>query len=85
MRVVCPVETAAKRIRARLALGERGPDEKAIRQIADGLDGAHDIDLALTNDSSIEDFYSRIDAVLEPLILATTAPKTSDRKGWVVV
>jgi predicted kinase len=79
LRVVCPVEIAAKRIHARLALGERGPDEKAIRKIADGLNGADDIDLVLSNDSSIDDFYRRIDAVVEPLILAAT-PKTSDRK-----
>ena len=84
LRVVCPVETAAKRIRARLALGERGPDEKAIRRIADGLNGADDIDLVLTNDSSMEDFHGRIDSVLEPLIVAAS-PKASDRNGWVVV
>jgi predicted kinase len=40
LRVVCPLETASKRIGARLALGERGPDEKALRQIEDGLNGA---------------------------------------------
>jgi len=80
LRVVCPVETAAKRISARLALGERGPDEKALRQIEDGLNGAADIDLVLTNDSSMEDFHRRIDAVLEPLTLAASA-KPSDRKG----
>ena len=84
LRVVCPVKTAAKRIRTRLALGERGPDEKAIRQIKDGLNRADDIDVVLTNDSSMEDFHRRIDAVLEPLILVATA-KTSDRKGRVVV
>ena len=84
LRVVCPVETAAKRISARLALGERGPDEKALRQIEDGLNGAADIDLVLTNDSSMEDFHRRIDAVLEPLTLAASA-KASDRKGRVVV
>jgi predicted kinase len=84
LRVACSVETAAKRISARLALGERGPDEKAIRQIADGLNGADDIDLVLTNDSSMKDFHRRIEAVLEPLILAASA-KPSDRKGRVVV
>ena len=84
LRVVCPVETAAKRISARRALGERGPDEKALRQIEDGLNGAADIDLVLTNDSSMEDFHRRIDAVLEPLTLAASA-KPSDRKGRVVI
>jgi predicted kinase len=75
LRVASPVETAAKRIIARLALGERGPDEKAIRQIEDGLKGADDIDLVLTNNSSIEDFHRRIDAVLEPVIVAAPASK----------
>jgi predicted kinase len=84
LRVVCPVKTAAKRIRARIAFGERGPEEKAIRQIEVGLNGAEDIDLVLTNHSSTEDFHRRIDAVLEPLILAASA-KPSDRKGPVVV
>jgi predicted kinase len=84
LRVVCPAETAANRIRARLALGERGPDEKAILQIADGLNGAEDINLVLTNDSSMEDFHRRIDAVLEPLILGVST-KASDTKGRVVV
>jgi predicted kinase len=84
LRVVCPVKTAVKRIRARLAVGERGPDEEAIRQIDDGLNGADDIDLVLTNDSSTEDFHRRIDAVLEPLILAASV-KPSDRKGRVVL
>jgi predicted kinase len=84
LRVVCPVKTAAKRIGARLAFGERGPDEKAIQQIEDGLNGADDIDLVLTNDSSTEDFHRRIDAVVGPLILAASA-KPSDRKGPVVV
>jgi len=80
LRVVCPVEIAAKRIRARLALGERGPDEKAIRQIEDGLNRAEDIDLVLTNDSSMEDFHRRIDAVLEPLISSPPAPKRTTGK-----
>jgi len=80
LRVVCPVEIAAKRIRARLAFGERGPDEKAIRQIADGLNGADDIDLALTNDSSIEDFHRRVDAVLKRLISSPPAPKRTTGK-----
>jgi predicted kinase len=84
LRVACPVETAAKRISARLALGERGPDEKALRQIEDGLNGADDIDLVLTNESSTEDFHRRIDALLERLILSAR-DKPSDRKGRVVV
>jgi predicted kinase len=84
LRVVCPVETAANRIRARLALGEGGPDEKAIVQIADVLNGAEDIDLVLTNDASMEAFHRQIDAVLEPLILSAST-KASDTKGRIVV
>jgi predicted kinase len=84
LRIVCPVETAAKRIRARLALGERGPDEKAIRRIEQALNGADDIDLILTNDSPMADFHRRIEALLEPLIVAARV-KASDRKGRVVV
>src|SRR6516165_1864515 len=82
LRVVCPVETAARRIRARMAHGERGPDEKAIRQIEDGLNRAEDIDLVLANDSSMQDFHCRIDAVLEPLLAAAGA-EASDRKGRI--
>jgi predicted kinase len=84
LRVVCPVETAAERIRARLALGERGPDAQAIRQIEDALNRADDIDLALTNDSSMADFHRRIDAALEPL-LAASGPEANDRKAGAVV
>jgi predicted kinase len=68
LRVVCSTETAAKRIRSRLALGERGPDEKAILQIDAELNRASDIDYVLTNDSSVEDFHREIDAVLQPLV-----------------
>jgi predicted kinase len=67
VRIVCPVATAAERVRARIALGERGPTESAIRQIDTELNRAADIDLALTNDSSLESFQQRIDAVLETL------------------
>jgi predicted kinase len=67
LRIVCPVETAAERVRARLALGERGPGESAIRQIDTELNRAVDIDLALANDSSIDSFHRRIDAVLGAL------------------
>jgi predicted kinase len=71
LRVVCPVETAAKRIRARLAMGERGPTQKAIRQIDAELNRADDIDFVLTNDSSVEDFQRRIDALIQPLVIAS--------------
>ena len=85
LRVVCPVETAANRIRARLTLGERGPDEKTLRQIEKGLNGAEDIDLVLTNDSSMEEFHRRIDAVLEPLILAGSTKERHERSARGIV
>jgi predicted kinase len=67
VRIVCPIATAAKRIRSRLASGERGPTENAISQIDAKLNRASDIDIVLTNDSSVEDFHRRIDAVIETL------------------
>jgi predicted kinase len=67
LRIVCPVETAAERVRARIALGERGPGESAIRTIDTELNRAADIDLALANDSSIDRFHRRIDDVLGAL------------------
>jgi predicted kinase len=86
LRVVCPVEIAAGRIRARLALGERGPNEKGIREHEDGLNRGDDIDLVLTNDWSIEDFHRRIDGVLEPLIVAASAgSEREERSGRGIV
>jgi predicted kinase len=67
VRLVCSVETAAKRIRSRRAIGERGPNEKAILQIDAELNRASDIDMVLTNDSSLEEFRRRIDALIPGL------------------
>jgi predicted kinase len=71
LRIVCPVETAAKRIRSRLASGERGPTEKAILQIDAELNQARDIDAVLTNDSSVEHFNRRVDEVIQALELGS--------------
>jgi predicted kinase len=65
LRIACPVETAAERVRARMALGERGPTEEAIRQIDAELNRASDIDLVLANDTSIEHFHRRADSMME--------------------
>jgi predicted kinase len=65
LRIVCPVEVAAKRVIAR---GERGPTEDAIRQIDIELGRAGDIDAVLTNDTSIEHFHRRADAMIEFLV-----------------
>ena len=67
LRIVCPIETAAKRIRSRLASGERGPSEKAIRQIEAELNRASDFDSVLTNDSSVEYFHQRVDEWIQVL------------------
>jgi predicted kinase len=71
LRIVCPIETAAKRVRLRLASGERGPGEEAISQIDAELSRASDVDVVLTNESSIEDFQPRIDAVIRALELGS--------------
>jgi predicted kinase len=67
LRILCPIETAAKRIRSRLASGERGPTEKAIHQIEAELNRASDIDSVLTNDSSVEHFHQRVDEWIQVL------------------
>jgi hypothetical protein len=61
-------------VRLRIAEGERGPTARAIRQIDAELNQATDIDATLTNNTSIEAFYRRIDALIESL---GGAPRTS--------
>jgi predicted kinase len=81
LRIICPIETAAMRVRSRRALGERGPSETAISQIDAELNRACDIDIALTNASTVERFHRRADAVIEGLelnwdhVASTTAIK----------
>ncbi len=65
VRIVCSVETAAKRVRSRRAIGERGPNEKAILQIDAELNRVSDIDIVLTNDSSVDEFHGQIDALIQ--------------------
>jgi predicted kinase len=67
LRVACPIETAAERVRARLASGERGPNADAMLQIDAGLNRSNDIDLVLTNDSSVEHFHRRVDAMIQAM------------------
>jgi hypothetical protein len=69
LRIACPVATAAERVRSRIAHGERGPTEKSIHQIDAELSRANDIDVVLTNDTSIEHFHRRIDAMMELLAM----------------
>jgi predicted kinase len=71
LRVICPIEIAAKRVRLRRAFGERGPGEEAIRQIDAELNCASDVDITVTNESSIEDFERRIDSAIRVLELGS--------------
>ena len=67
VRVVCPVATAAERVRARMVQGERGPNEKSIHHIHGELDRASDVDAVLVNDTSIESFLRQADAMIDAL------------------
>jgi predicted kinase len=67
LRIVCPVDTAARRIRSRRSMGERGPNEEAIVQIDDALNRATDIDMVLANESSVEEFHRKVDALIQVL------------------
>jgi predicted kinase len=71
LRILCPIETAAKRVALRRALGERGPGTGAIRQIDAELNRASDVDITVTNESSMEDFQRRIDGVIRVLELGS--------------
>jgi predicted kinase len=79
IRIVCSVDTAAERVRSRLANGERGPTENAIRQIEAELNRATGIDITVRNDSSLDEFYQKIDAVMQAY-----APPFCDQNtsGW---
>jgi len=67
LRIVCPIEMAAQRVRSRLASGERGPAADAMRQIDAELNRANEIDAILTNNSSFEHFHRQVDALLQAL------------------
>jgi predicted kinase len=67
LRVVCPIDAAAKRVQLRLASGERGPTADAMLQIDVALSRATDIDFVLTNESSVEHFHRRVDAMIQAL------------------
>ena len=65
LRVVCTAALAAERVRERRAIGERGPNEEAIRKIDEELNRAIDVDTFVTNEGSIGDFYQKIDAAMQ--------------------
>ncbi len=58
---------AAERVRSRIALGERGPGEEAIRQIDAELNRASGIDAALINDASIAGLHRQVDLLVQVL------------------
>jgi predicted kinase len=68
LRIVCPTALASKRVRLRIAEGQRGPTDRIIRQIDAELNRAADIDVTLRNDTSIEAFHRCIDVLIERLI-----------------
>jgi predicted kinase len=67
LRILCPIEMSAQRVRSRLASGERGPTADAMRQIDAELNRASEIDAVLSNDSSVEHFHRQVDALLQAL------------------
>jgi predicted kinase len=67
LRIVCRVETAAERVRLRTMPGERAPSLSTIRDIDHQLSRAADIELTITNDSSMQGFRAQIDAVFASL------------------
>jgi predicted kinase len=67
LRIVCSAETAADRVRARLANGERGPTLETISRIDAELDRANDVEIMLINNLSLEHFYRKADAVMQAL------------------
>jgi predicted kinase len=67
VRLVCSIATAAQRVSDRRATGERGPNANAIRQIDAELGRASDIDAALMNESSLDEFHKQIDNLIGAL------------------
>jgi len=67
VRINCSINTATQRIQSRRAIGERGPNEEAIIQINGTLDRATDVEVVLTNESTFEEFYRKIDALIQGL------------------
>jgi predicted kinase len=65
LRVVCPVDSAASRIRARAAKGEHGPTEGALQKIEADLSRATDIDIILVNQGTVQEFYRSVDALIK--------------------
>lgn len=68
IRIACPVNLAAERVRERIAKGEHGPTEGAIQRIDAELTRADDITIVINNDSTIDQFYRLAEAVVGGMI-----------------
>ena len=83
LRVMCPLVTAAERIRSRFATGERGPGELALLHIEAELNQASDIDIVLRNDSSMERLHRLVDALIELLQSDSSTAAIKQRIEWL--
>jgi predicted kinase len=68
LRIMCPIDKAAGRVRERIARGGHGPSERAIGRINAELDRASDIDMVINNTSSVAHFYRRADKIMGTLL-----------------
>jgi predicted kinase len=68
LRIMCPSDKAAGRVRERIADGGHGPSERAIRRINAELDQASDIDMVINNTSSVAHFCQRADKIMGTLL-----------------
>jgi predicted kinase len=82
LRIVCPIDTAEKRVRLRLAFGERGPGAAAMLPIDAALNQARDIDLMLANNSSLEQFHQKIDLTIGAFASGSNHVDASDRSDF---
>lgn len=73
LRIYCPTGIAAARVRSRIASGEHGPTENGIKRIDTELGHATDMDVVLTNDTSIEHLHRRADSMIEFLMRRSNA------------
>jgi len=68
VRIACPVDLAAARVRERIAQGEHGPTEGTIGTIDSELTRASDVEIAIDNNATIDEFYRRADAALADIL-----------------
>ena len=68
IRIDASIEVAAGRVSARVAKGQEGPTLDAIQKIDKELNTSDDIDIVLTNNSTVEKFRQRIDTLATCLV-----------------